>query len=104
VFSDYRAEDKLRALGLSVDVIRDATATDVARLKPNPYGFLRVAELLEVSPSRCLIIGDRDDRDGAAAKRAGFVFLKKTSGRRPPAQYQFNSYHDLVNELGVCSR
>lgn len=99
VFSDYPAEDKLRALGLSVDVIRDATDAEIARLKPNPTGFLKVAELLGTSPSRCLIIGDRDDRDGAAAKRGGFVYLKKTSGRRQPAQYQFRNYHQLVDEL-----
>jgi phosphoglycolate phosphatase/putative hydrolase of the HAD superfamily len=99
VFSDYPAEDKLRALGLSVDVIRDATAEDVACLKPNPSGFLKVAELLGIPPSRCLIIGDRDDRDGAAAKRGGFAYLKKTSRRRGPTQYQFSSYHDLVDEL-----
>jgi len=99
VFSDYPAEDKLRTLGLSVDVVRDASATDIARLKPNPTGFLKVAELLGVSPSRCLIIGDRDDRDGAAAKRGGFVFLKRTSGRQQSGQYQFNCYHDLAREL-----
>jgi len=99
VFSDYPAEDKLRALGLSVDVVRDATAADIGRLKPNPAGFLKVAELLGISPSRCLIVGDRDDRDGVAAKRGGFVFLKRVSSRRRAAQYQFSNYHDLVDEL-----
>lgn len=99
VFSDYPAEDKLRALGLSVDVVRDATAADIGRLKPNPAGFLKVAELLGISPSRCLIVGDRDDRDGAAAKRGGFVFLKRVSSRRRAAQYQFSNYHHLVDEL-----
>jgi len=99
VFSDYSAEDKLRTLGLSVDVVRDASATDIARLKPNPTGFLRVAELLGISPARCLVIGDRDDRDGAAAKRGGFVFLKRTAGRQRSGQYEFNCYHDLAREL-----
>jgi HAD superfamily hydrolase (TIGR01509 family) len=99
VFSDYPAEDKLKALGLSVDVVRDATAKDIARLKPNPCGFLKVAELLGVSPSRCLIIGDRDDRDGAAAQRGGFAFLKKVSRMRPAQPHHFSSYHDLADEL-----
>ena len=99
VFSDYPAEDKLRALGLSMDIVRDATSADVRCLKPNPAGFLKVAELLGIPPARCLIIGDRDDRDGEAAKRGGFAYLKKTSGGRRPAQYQFSDYHDLVNEL-----
>jgi HAD superfamily hydrolase (TIGR01549 family) len=99
VFSDYPAEEKLRVLRLSVDVVRDATAIDVARLKPDPSGFLKVAELLGISPSRCLIIGDRDDRDGEAAKRGGFIYLKKTSGRRQAKQYHFKCYRDLVCEL-----
>ena len=99
VFSDYPAEDKLRALGLAVDIVRDATAADIGRLKPNPTGFLKVAELLGVSPSRCLIVGDRDDRDGAAARRGGFAFLRRASGRQGPRRYQFHCYHDLASEL-----
>lgn len=100
VFSDYPADDKLKVLGLAMDVIRDASSSEIARLKPNPAGFLKVAELLGVTPSRCLIIGDRDDRDGQAAKRGGFLFLKKISGKRRPTPREFNSYQALAEELG----
>jgi len=99
VFSDYPADDKLKALGLSMEVVRDAGSPEIARLKPNPAGFLKVAELLGVTPSRCLIIGDRDDRDGEAAQRGGFLFLKKISGKRRPASHEFNSYQSLADEL-----
>jgi putative hydrolase of the HAD superfamily len=99
VFSDYPAEDKLKVLGLSIDVVRDATSSDIARLKPNPSGFLRVAELLGKSPSCCLVIGDREDRDGAAAKQGGFVYLQKISGWRRPNQYHFKCYVDLIREI-----
>jgi putative hydrolase of the HAD superfamily len=99
VFSDYPADDKLKVLGLKMDFIRDASSTEIARLKPNPAGFLKVAELLGVTPSRCVIIGDRDDRDGQAAKRGGFLFLKKIPGKRRPASREFNSYQTLADEL-----
>ena len=44
------------------------------RLKPDPEGYLRAAELLQVAPERCLVIGDRDDADGGAARAANMAF------------------------------
>ncbi len=44
------------------------------RLKPDPAGYLRAAEALRVAPARCLVIGDREDADGAAARAAGAQF------------------------------
>ena len=99
VFSDYPAGDKLKVLQVGVNVVRDATAPDVARLKPNPRGFIRVAELLDARPERCLVIGDREDRDGEAAKRAGFVFLKKLAPGRVARTREFRNYADLIREL-----
>jgi HAD superfamily hydrolase (TIGR01509 family) len=46
------------------------------RLKPHPDGMLRAARALGVEPSRCLVIGDRDDADGAAARAAGMAFRR----------------------------
>ena len=42
-------------------------------LKPHPEGYLSAAERLGVAPSACLVIGDRDDADGAAARAAGMA-------------------------------
>ena len=69
VFSDYRAEDKLAALGLSARFT--VAAEDVGRLKPNPAGLQWLMARANADPSRTLMIGDRDDRDGEAARRAG---------------------------------
>jgi HAD superfamily hydrolase (TIGR01509 family) len=99
VFSDYPADGKLRALGLEVEVARDAAQAGIGRLKPHPEGFLHVARALGVEPARCLIIGDRDDRDGAAAQRGGFPFLKKVGPKAPCASGAFHHYVDLVAEL-----
>jgi beta-phosphoglucomutase-like phosphatase (HAD superfamily) len=35
---------------------------------------LLAAERLEVEPAACLVIGDRDDADGEAARAAGMAF------------------------------
>jgi FMN phosphatase YigB (HAD superfamily) len=99
VFSDYPAREKLEALRISVEVVRDSAEPDVDRLKPRPDGFLRVAELLGVSPSRSLVVGDRDDRDGEAARRGGFMFLKKVTAFGKPRVREFASYGELILEI-----
>lgn len=99
VFSDYPACDKLTVLGIEAEVVCDASAPEIGRLKPHPGGFIRVAELLGVSPHRCLIIGDRDDRDGEAARRAGFKFLRKIHAAEQLQPYEFCRYEQLIREI-----
>jgi FMN phosphatase YigB (HAD superfamily) len=69
VHSDYRVEAKLSALGLSARFVVDAE--DVGRLKPHPAGLRWLMAAAGIDPDRTLMIGDRDDRDGEAARRAG---------------------------------
>jgi phosphoglycolate phosphatase/putative hydrolase of the HAD superfamily len=83
VFSDYPARDKMDALGLRADVLVSATDPDVDRLKPDPKGLLLAASRLGVPMGGCLFIGDREDKDGECARRAGMQYLiMKTQGRR----------------------
>jgi putative hydrolase of the HAD superfamily len=75
--SDYPAQRKLEALnapGLFDVVVASGELNGPRRLKPDPEGYLRAAELLQVDPSRCLVIGDRDDADGAAARAGNMAF------------------------------
>lgn len=75
--SDYPAQRKLEALGvrgLFDVVVANGEANGPRRLKPDPEGYLRAAELLQAQPSRCLVIGDRDDADGEAARAAKMSF------------------------------
>ena len=75
--SDYPAERKVTALGardLFDVIVANGEAHGPQRLKPDPEGYLRAAELLNVEPARCLVIGDRDDADGAAARAAHMAF------------------------------
>lgn len=82
--SDYPAERKLAALGVRelFDVIvASGEEHGPQRLKPDPEGFLRAAELLGVPPDKCLVIGDRDDADGAAARAGKMSFRLVRAGR-----------------------
>lgn len=77
--SDYPATAKLAALsagGLFDVVVASGENGGPTRLKPHPDGMLRAARALGVEPSRCLVIGDRDDADGAAARAAGMAFRR----------------------------
>jgi HAD superfamily hydrolase (TIGR01549 family) len=77
--SDYPARAKLVALGALdlFDVIVASGERDGPhRLKPDPDGYLRAARSLGADPGRCLVIGDRDDADGEAARAAGMAFRR----------------------------
>ena len=94
-FSDYPAVAKLAVLGLQADVVVCATDTDIARLKPDPTGLRAILRQTGVAPERALMIGDRFDRDAAAAERAGMRALIRS--KRPHAQWPtFRAYDDAV--------
>ena len=94
-FSDYPAVAKLAALGLRVDAVVCATDAGIARLKPDPAGLLAILRQTGVAPARALMIGDRFDRDAAAAERAGMRALIRS--RRPHARWvTFWGYDDAV--------
>jgi HAD superfamily hydrolase (TIGR01549 family) len=77
--SDYPARAKLAALGAAAlfdVVIAAGEAGGPRRIKPDPEGLLRAAAELGVAPAACLVLGDRRDVDGAAARAAGMSFRR----------------------------
>jgi FMN phosphatase YigB (HAD superfamily) len=77
--SDYPARAKLEALGahgLFDAVIASGEPGGPTRLKPCPDGYLLAAGRLGIEPSDCLVLGDRLDADGEAARRAGMAFRR----------------------------
>lgn len=83
VVSDYPAREKLAALGLSADVVVSATDAEVGILKPHPRGLLHLVARAGATPATTLLIGDRAERDGEAARRAGVSSLILSSKARP---------------------
>ena len=75
VFSDYPVEAKLTALGLQADAICCSTDPDVDCLKPGATGLKKLLDLLQIEPHECVMIGDREDRDGACARSLDMRFL-----------------------------
>ena len=93
IFSDYSALAKLKALELTADYIVAAGDPEIGYLKPNPRGLERLMYLTNVHASNSILIGDRAERDGLAAKRAGVHSLIRSS--KPLTDWNtFKSYSD----------
>ncbi len=93
-FSDYPAQDKLSAMGLPALPCFAATDMAINCLKPEPDGLMIIGKTLNVPLSRCLLIGDRDDRDGECARRAGVKYLLLSSDKL--ADNCFYDYSELA--------
>lgn len=76
VYSDYPVSRKLSALGLEADLVVCGTDPGIDRFKPNPAGLAWIQARTGLRPQDCLVIGDRPDRDGEAARRAGLAYLQ----------------------------
>ncbi|MDR0828639.1 MAG: HAD family hydrolase [Prevotellaceae bacterium] len=76
VFSDYAAvAERMSAIGLSTETRNLFNAEEFGALKPSVRPFLEIAEKLQTTPEKTLVIGDRADTDGIGAKNAGMKFL-----------------------------
>jgi len=95
VFSDYPAAAKLEALGLRAGQVVCATDQNIGRLKPDPAGLVAIMRACGVRAQRTLMVGDRADRDGAAAQRAGARALIR-SARPIPGHQTFRAFDDPV--------
>lgn len=82
VWSDYPVRDKLAALDLRADIVLAATDPELDRLKPDPRGLTMIMERAGVSAPETLMVGDRDERDGAAARALGVDFLRRSDRAR----------------------
>lgn len=97
ILSDYRATAKVNALGLAADLVVSAQDDDVNVLKPHPKGLEAIANEAGVEMDRVILIGDRDERDGEAARRAGAQYLiKQKSAAKPVPHNGFLHYTDPV--------
>lgn len=95
VLSDYPAAAKLAALGLKADYVVCAGDPSVGLLKPNPKGLAVLIQAAGVDAQATVLIGDRTERDGAAARRLGVWPLIRS--RRPLEHWQtFARFDDAI--------
>jgi HAD superfamily hydrolase (TIGR01549 family) len=97
VFSDYPVQAKVRVLGLNPDFIAAADDPEIDHLKPHTAGLDYLMSRSGFTPEQCLMIGDREDRDGACARRAGMRYLIKTPSPRAP--HHFRGFRELLPGL-----
>jgi FMN phosphatase YigB (HAD superfamily) len=79
ILSDYPAEAKLEALGLTANYVVFAGDESIGLLKPHPRGLESLIAAAGVKPHETVVIGDRVDRDGRVARRAGAQALIRSS-------------------------
>jgi len=93
IFSDYPAAEKLAAMGLVAHHV--VAASEVGLLKPHAKGLQSLMAKASTTARETLFIGDRADRDGVAAQRAGVRILIKSS--IPIDAFQtFKTFHDSL--------
>jgi putative hydrolase of the HAD superfamily len=106
VFSDYPAMAKLAALELTADLV--VSADDAGYLKPHPQGLRVLMNLAGVSPAETVLIGDRLEKDGECARRAGAFALirsnKQIAGWHTFSKYSGPAFSSLLENTVVSVR
>jgi HAD superfamily hydrolase (TIGR01509 family) len=101
IFSDYPAVEKLEALGLHADIIVCAGDEDVGILKPHARGLHVLMSRAAMHPAETILIGDRPERDGLAA-RAANVRALIMSGKSIGGWQTFDRYdHPFFATVGL---
>ncbi|MFM2383929.1 MAG: hypothetical protein RIQ72_501 [Candidatus Parcubacteria bacterium] len=81
--SDYPVTEKLKALGITVDVEVSALDADINALKPCTRSYEKAIQVLGMTNSDCWIVGDRSDRDGAVAQSLGIPYFSSIRKLKP---------------------
>ncbi len=86
VVSDFdRIPERLLKLGHDPSAFDDIRSTEKeGMLKPSARVLSVLARRWRAAPERVLVVGDRDDTDGAAARAAGMPFVRITDRRLAP--------------------
>lgn len=75
VYSDYPVTMKLEALELEGMPAFSSEHPNIRCLKPDPKGILSILEQMGIQKQDAVMIGDRREKDGEAAIRAGIDYL-----------------------------
>jgi HAD superfamily hydrolase (TIGR01509 family) len=96
--SDYPPQEKLTALELSCDFSLYTADPSINNFKPDPKAFLAVMNHFGLNADQVLVIGDRQECEGLAAKSAGMPYLLLTD-KKAESGYTFNNYYELIKKL-----
>lgn len=93
ILSDYPSHNKLAAMQLDADYV--LSAGEVGILKPHPLGLTRLMAEAGVTQDQTLFIGDRAERDGEAADRAGVTCILRST-KPIPGYRTFSRFDDPI--------
>lgn len=95
ILSDYPVKAKLLALELTANHVAFASEEGIGLLKPHPRGLQSLIAAAGVTADATVVIGDRAERDGLAARRAGARALIRSA--KPIEGWQtFTRFDDPV--------
>jgi HAD superfamily hydrolase (TIGR01549 family) len=97
IYSDYPADEKLAALGISADKTFCSTDKTINCLKPNKKGLINICQFFDCDITEAIFIGDRVDTDGESAKMAGIKFLKVDKSKARSGKF----YKMLVQQIST---
>lgn len=85
VFSDYGCvREKLKAIGFNLDWADYLfEAPELGGLKPCKESFEKICQIMQLKPTECLMVGDREDTDGAGSRSVGMAFERVEKDSRP---------------------
>lgn len=91
IFSDYPANEKLASMGLNADLVISATDPFIDKLKPNSTAIDYIQDFFRVKKNEMVLLGDRDELDGQAARNAGieYIIIPKED---------LNTYYNLISD------
>lgn len=75
VYSDYPVENKLKALGICADRCYTSADARIGAMKPDPKGIGVILADTGCAAADALMVGDRYEKDGLAAKGNGVDYL-----------------------------
>jgi FMN phosphatase YigB (HAD superfamily) len=104
VLSDYHSVDeRLSGLGIPAGCFDIITSCEMyGALKPSPRPFVEIALTWNVTCSSVLVVGDRTDTDGEAARNAGMQFLLLDDRSRDPS-HRWNAVRDRLMSVTAAS-
>ena len=82
IYSDYPVEDKLKALGITADFCFTSADAEIGCMKPDPKGIRVILDTLGIGADEAVMIGDRYEKDGLAAKANNVDYIIVSSLKR----------------------
>jgi len=103
IFSDYPAQEKLKALEIAhwIDLVLCATDPEINAFKPSPRGLEVALKRWQLSSKEVLYVGDRPEVDGKCAMALGvpFVLIGKNRKNSPKDIPCFKDYKNLLSRF-----